>query len=109
MTARQEPVDLRGVAADLLARDERRLEEAGFTVEKYAREGDPAQTIIDVAADAGRRPDRHRRAREHRAAALHARRRRGQARAPCAEEPADRARELSAAAALRKPGLTAPP
>jgi len=51
MTARQEPVDLRGVAADLLARDERRLEEAGFAVEKYAREGDPAQTIIDVAAD----------------------------------------------------------
>ena len=51
MTARQETVDLRGVAADLLARDERRFEEAGFTVEKYAREGDPAQTIIDVAAD----------------------------------------------------------
>src|SRR5215213_8455222 len=51
MTARSEPVDLRGVAADLLARDERRLSEAGFTVEKYAREGDPAQTIIDVAGD----------------------------------------------------------
>ncbi len=51
MTARQEHVDLRGVAADLLARDERRLDDAGFTVEKYAREGDPAQTIIDVAAD----------------------------------------------------------
>ena len=51
MTAREEPVDLRGVAADLLARDERRFVEAGFAVEKYAREGDPAQTIIDVAAD----------------------------------------------------------
>jgi nucleotide-binding universal stress UspA family protein len=51
MTARQEHVDLRGVAADLLARDERRLVDKGFTVEKYAREGDPAQTIIDVAAD----------------------------------------------------------
>ena len=51
MTARQETVDLRGVAADLLARDERRLADAGFEVEKYAREGDPAQTIIDVAAD----------------------------------------------------------
>ncbi len=51
MTARQETVELRGVAADLLARDERRFVEAGFTVEKYAREGDPAQTIIDVAAD----------------------------------------------------------
>jgi nucleotide-binding universal stress UspA family protein len=53
MTARSEPVDLRGVAADLLARDERRFEEAGFAVEKYAREGDAAQTIIDVATDAG--------------------------------------------------------
>ena len=53
MTARQESVDLRGVASDLLARDERKLEEAGFTVEKYAREGDPAQTIIDVASDTG--------------------------------------------------------
>ena len=41
MTARQEPADLRGVAADLLARDERRLKEAGFAVEKYAREGKP--------------------------------------------------------------------
>ena len=51
MTARQEPADLRGVAADLLARDERRFKEAGFAVEKYAREGDPAQTIIDVAGD----------------------------------------------------------
>jgi nucleotide-binding universal stress UspA family protein len=49
MTARQEPADLRGVAADLLARGERRLKEAGFAVEMYAREGDPAQTIIDVA------------------------------------------------------------
>jgi nucleotide-binding universal stress UspA family protein len=53
MTAKQEHVDLRGVAADLLARDERRLVDEGFTVEKYAREGDPAQTIIDVASDAG--------------------------------------------------------
>ncbi len=51
MTARQETVNMRGVAADLLARDERRFEEAGFKVEKYAREGDAAQTIIDVAAD----------------------------------------------------------
>src|SRR5687768_2718421 len=51
MSARQDPVDLRGVAADLLARDERRFSEAGFAVEKYAREGDPAQTIIEVAGD----------------------------------------------------------
>jgi nucleotide-binding universal stress UspA family protein len=53
MTARQEAVDMRGVAADVLARDERRFGEAGFTVHKHAREGDPAQTILDVAADTG--------------------------------------------------------
>jgi nucleotide-binding universal stress UspA family protein len=51
MTARQESVDLRGVAADVLARDERRMEDAGFAVEKHAREGDPAHTIIDVASE----------------------------------------------------------
>jgi nucleotide-binding universal stress UspA family protein len=49
LSARQEPVDLRGVAADVLARSEARLREAGFAVEKHAREGDPADTIIDVA------------------------------------------------------------
>jgi nucleotide-binding universal stress UspA family protein len=51
MTARQEPIDLRGVAADVLARAERRFEDAGFTVEKHAREGDPAHTIFDVATE----------------------------------------------------------
>jgi nucleotide-binding universal stress UspA family protein len=51
MSARQEPVDLRGVAADVLARGERRFVEAGFAVEKHAREGDPAHTIIDVASE----------------------------------------------------------
>jgi len=51
MTARQEPADLRGVAFDVLARDERRFIEAGFTVEKHAREGDPAHVIIDVASE----------------------------------------------------------
>jgi nucleotide-binding universal stress UspA family protein len=51
MTARQEPVELRGVAADLLARAERRFEDAEFAVEKHAREGDPADTIIDVASE----------------------------------------------------------
>ena len=49
MTARREPADLRGVAADVLARGERRFAEAGFTVEKHAREGDPAHVILDVA------------------------------------------------------------
>jgi nucleotide-binding universal stress UspA family protein len=51
MTAKQEPTDLRGVAFDVLARGERRLAETGFTVEKHAREGDPAQAIIDVATE----------------------------------------------------------
>ena len=51
MTARQESVNLRGVATDVLARDERRLAEAGFSVEKHVREGDPANTIIDVASE----------------------------------------------------------
>jgi nucleotide-binding universal stress UspA family protein len=51
MTARQDPVNMRGVAADVLARDERRLKEAGLAVEKNVREGDPADTIIDVAEE----------------------------------------------------------
>jgi nucleotide-binding universal stress UspA family protein len=51
MTARQDATDLRGVAYDVLARDERRFSEAGFAVEKHAREGDPAHAIIDVAAE----------------------------------------------------------
>jgi nucleotide-binding universal stress UspA family protein len=52
MTARQDSVNLRGVAADVLARDARRFEEAGFSVQTYGREGDPANTILDVAAEA---------------------------------------------------------
>jgi nucleotide-binding universal stress UspA family protein len=51
LTARQEPTDLRGVAADVLARDERRFVDAGYTVQKHAREGDAAQVIIDVAGE----------------------------------------------------------
>ena len=51
MTAKTEAVDMRGVAADVLARDARRFEEAGFAVEKHVREGDPAHTIIDVAGE----------------------------------------------------------
>jgi len=55
MTAKSDTVDMRGVAMDVLARDERRFTEAGFTVEKHAREGDPAHVIVDVAdeQDAG--------------------------------------------------------
>jgi nucleotide-binding universal stress UspA family protein len=51
MSARQESINLRGVASDVLARDRRRFEEAGFAVEAYAREGDPANTIIEIAGE----------------------------------------------------------
>ena len=51
LTAKTEPVNLRGVAADVVARDERRFEEAGFDVEVYVREGDPAHTLVDVAEE----------------------------------------------------------
>ncbi len=55
LTSKTDAVNMRGIAADVLARDERRFEEAGFSVQTYAREGDPADTILDVAgeADAG--------------------------------------------------------
>ena len=42
---------MRGASMDVLARDGRRFEEAGFKVEAHAREGDPAQTLIDVAGE----------------------------------------------------------
>jgi nucleotide-binding universal stress UspA family protein len=53
LTARHEATDLRGVAADVLARGERRFADAGFTVEKHAREGEPANVIIEVAGENG--------------------------------------------------------
>jgi nucleotide-binding universal stress UspA family protein len=51
MSAKQDPVDMRGVAADVTARDERRFTEAGFAVEKHVVEGDAAHAIIEVAAE----------------------------------------------------------
>jgi nucleotide-binding universal stress UspA family protein len=51
LTAKQEPTDLRGVAFDVLARGERRFAEAGFSVEKHALQGDPAESIIDIAGE----------------------------------------------------------
>jgi nucleotide-binding universal stress UspA family protein len=51
MTAKQDPVDLRGVAHDVVARDEYRLNDAGLAVEKHVREGDAAHTLLDVAAE----------------------------------------------------------
>jgi nucleotide-binding universal stress UspA family protein len=53
MTAKEDPVDMRGVAADLLARGERRLTEAGMTDDNHAREGDPAHMIIELAEETG--------------------------------------------------------
>jgi nucleotide-binding universal stress UspA family protein len=51
LTAKTESVDLRGVAADVLARYEHRFRDAGFEVEKHALEGDPANVLIDVATE----------------------------------------------------------
>jgi nucleotide-binding universal stress UspA family protein len=51
MSARQEPIDLRGVAADVLARGERRFAEAGFAVQKHVKEGDAAHSILEVAGE----------------------------------------------------------
>jgi nucleotide-binding universal stress UspA family protein len=51
MTSKQEQLDLRGVAYDVVARDEHRIDEAGLAVEKHVREGEPAHTILDVAAE----------------------------------------------------------
>jgi nucleotide-binding universal stress UspA family protein len=53
LTAKTNPVNLRGVAADVVARDERRFAEAGFTVVKHVHEGDPAETLIRVAEEEG--------------------------------------------------------
>jgi nucleotide-binding universal stress UspA family protein len=51
MSAKQDPVNMRGVAADVTARDERRFKEAGFAVERHVVEGDPAYAIIEVATE----------------------------------------------------------
>jgi nucleotide-binding universal stress UspA family protein len=51
LTAKTDPVDMRGVAANVVARDERKFAEAGFTVYKHVREGDPADTLIDIAEE----------------------------------------------------------
>ena len=52
-TARRAPVDLPDVAAALLARARERIEGQGVAVETHAREGDPAEALIDVAAETG--------------------------------------------------------
>ncbi|WP_028067451.1 universal stress protein [Solirubrobacter soli] len=51
LAAKVDPVDLRGVAHDIVSRDEHRFDGAGFAIEKHVREGDPANTILDVAGE----------------------------------------------------------
>jgi nucleotide-binding universal stress UspA family protein len=51
MTAKSDPVNLRGVASDVVAREEHRFDDVGLKVEKHVREGDPAHTILDVAEE----------------------------------------------------------
>jgi nucleotide-binding universal stress UspA family protein len=52
-SAKAEPIDLREVAQSVLARESRALEDEGIEVMTHAREGDPAEVIIDVAQEEG--------------------------------------------------------
>jgi nucleotide-binding universal stress UspA family protein len=50
-SAKREPIDLRDVAESVLARAEAELESQGIEVVTHAREGDPAQVILQVAEE----------------------------------------------------------
>lgn len=50
-SAKVESVDLRSVAESVLMRVAREVEEQGVGVEWVAREGDPAEAILEVAAE----------------------------------------------------------
>ena len=52
-TARGETVDLREVAESVLAREGRKAEEQGVEVEWGAREGDPAEVLLEAAVEVG--------------------------------------------------------
>ena len=52
-TARREPIDLLDVAESVLARSARQAEAEGIDFETHARQGEPAQTIIEVAQEQG--------------------------------------------------------
>lgn len=52
-SAKAEPINLRQVAESVLARESRALEDEGIEVMTHAREGDPAEVIIDVAQEEG--------------------------------------------------------
>jgi nucleotide-binding universal stress UspA family protein len=47
--ATTQPVDLRGVAISVLKRAEHYVQDKGVELETHAREGDPAEVIIQVA------------------------------------------------------------
>ena len=51
LTAKSDTVDLRGVAIDIVSREEHRFDNQGLPVEKVVREGDPANTLLDVAEE----------------------------------------------------------
>jgi nucleotide-binding universal stress UspA family protein len=50
-SAKAEPIDLREVAESVLGRAIRELEAEGIEVETHAREGDPADVLIQVAEE----------------------------------------------------------
>jgi nucleotide-binding universal stress UspA family protein len=52
-SAKADRIDLRNVAESVLARESRALTDQGIDVATHAREGDPAEVIIDVAQEHG--------------------------------------------------------
>jgi nucleotide-binding universal stress UspA family protein len=52
-TARVDSVDMREVAEQVLAREAARAEQAGVQTDFSAREGDPAEAILEAAEDVG--------------------------------------------------------
>ena len=67
MTARQDTVDMRGVAMDVLARDERRFDGGGLHRREARPRGRSRARDPRRGRRAGRRHDRRRRARQRRA------------------------------------------
>ena len=52
-SARGESVDLREIAETVLAREARKAQERGLEVDWGAREGDPAEVLLEAAAETG--------------------------------------------------------
>ena len=96
MTAKTDPVDLRGVASDVVARDVHRFDGTDFSVERHVGEGDAATLLLDVAEEEHADLIVDRRGRRPGAPARDDRQRGQQARPPRADEPADRPSVLNA-------------